>query len=69
MADTVGRKCLCNGLMATVGLGQQRPGHAEDPILTAGDEVMHLARYLPSAGDSYGAADVIRWLLGEPATA
>jgi len=68
-ADTVGRKCLCNGLMATVGLGQQRPGGPEDPILTAGDEVVHLARYLPESRDAYGAADVIRWLLGEPATA
>lgn len=67
--ETVGRKCLCNGLMATAGLGQQRPGGAEDPILTAGDEVMHLARYLPADRDSYGAADVIRWLLGEPAHA
>jgi hypothetical protein len=55
--------------MATVGLGQQRAGGPEDPILTAGDDVMHLARYLPADRDSYGAADVIRWLLGEPAHA
>lgn len=67
--QTVGRKCLCNGLMATVGLGQQRAGGAEDPILTAGDEVAHLARYLPPDRDSYAAADVIRWLLGEPVPA
>lgn len=69
VAATVGRKCLCNGLMATAGLGQPRPGGTEDPIVTAGDEVMHLARYLPAAGDSYGAADVIQWLLGKPAPA
>lgn len=69
LADTIGRKCLCNGLMATVGLGQQRLTGPEDPILTAGDEVAHLARYLPSDRDTYGAADVIRWLLGEPAPA
>jgi NAD(P)H-dependent flavin oxidoreductase YrpB (nitropropane dioxygenase family) len=68
-ADTVGRKCLCNGLMATVGLGQWRPAGVEDPILTAGDEVVYLARYLPRDRDSYAAADVIRWLLGEPAPA
>jgi len=67
LADTVGRKCLCNGLMATAGLGQLRPDGTEDPIVTAGDEVIHLARYLPAAGDSYGAADVIQWLLGPPA--
>jgi NAD(P)H-dependent flavin oxidoreductase YrpB (nitropropane dioxygenase family) len=69
LADTVGRKCLCNGLMATVGLGQVRAARAEDPILTAGDEVAQLAHYLPANRDSYGAADVIRWLLGEPAFA
>jgi NAD(P)H-dependent flavin oxidoreductase YrpB (nitropropane dioxygenase family) len=69
LADTVRRKCLCNGLMATVGLGQVRAALAEDPILTAGDEVAQLARYLPANRDSYGAADVIRWLLGEPAFA
>jgi len=68
-ADTVGRKCLCNGLMATVGLGQVRHARAEDPLLTAGDEVAQLARYLPAGRESYGAADVIRWLLGEPAFA
>lgn len=67
LADTIGRKCLCNGLMATTGLGQLRADSPEDPIVTAGDEVMHLARYLPAAGDSYGAADVIQWLLGKPA--
>lgn len=69
LADTIGRKCLCNGLMATVGLGQQRLTGVEDPIITAGDEVARLARYLPPDRDSYGAADVIRWLLAEPAPA
>ena len=67
--ETAGRKCLCNGLMATVGLGQQRPEGAEDPLLTAGDDVANLARFLPADRDTYGAADVIRWLLGEPAHA
>ncbi len=67
LEETVSRKCLCNGLMATVGLGQQRPDGAEDPIITAGDDVANLARFLPPDRDSYGAADVIRWLVGEPA--
>jgi nitronate monooxygenase len=69
LEETIGRKCICNGLMATVGLGQQRSDGAEDPILTAGDDVANLARFLPAGRDSYGAADVIRWLLGEPALA
>jgi nitronate monooxygenase len=69
LTETIGRKCLCNGLAATVGLGQQRPDGAEDPIITAGDDVANIARFLPPDRDSYGAADVIRWLLGEAAPA
>jgi NAD(P)H-dependent flavin oxidoreductase YrpB (nitropropane dioxygenase family) len=67
--ETKGRKCLCNGLMATVGLGQIRSTGPDDPILTAGDDVSYIARFLPPDRDSYGAADVIRWLLREPALA
>jgi len=64
IADTVGRKCICNGLMATVGLGQKRPdGSAEPPILTAGNEVSNVARFLKPGADSYTAADVINALL------
>ncbi|MBI2496606.1 MAG: nitronate monooxygenase [Opitutae bacterium] len=62
--DTVGRKCLCNGLAATVGLGQLRAGHREQPIVTAGDEAADLARLLPAGADSYRAEDVIRYLRG-----
>lgn len=68
-AETIGRKCLCNGLMAAVGLGQSRAVGSEDPIVTAGDDVVNLARYLPAGRHSYGAADVVRWMLGEPALA
>jgi nitronate monooxygenase len=66
-ADTVGRKCLCNGLMATCGLGQWRAGRQEDPIVTAGDDIAHLAHLIMGNRDTYRAADLIRWLL--PATA
>jgi len=67
--DTKGRLCLCNGLMANLGLGQFRANGREDPLITAGDDVANLARFLPAGADSYRAADVIRWLLGSPATA
>ncbi len=69
LEETVGRKCICNGLAATAGLEQQRSTGAEEPIVTAGDDATYLARFLPPDCDSYGAADVIRWLLGEPALA
>ncbi len=45
-----GRKCVCNGLLATVGLGQ-------DATL--------VAEFLTPGRDSYSAADVIRRLLDQ----
>lgn len=64
--ETVGRKCLCNGLMANLGLGQSRPaGEVEAPLLTAGDDLPLLTEYLTDGRRSYGADDVIdRLLLG-----
>jgi nitronate monooxygenase len=62
--ETVGRKCLCNGLAATVGVGQSRTdGDVELPIVTAGDELLQLASYFDFTRESYSAADVIRLLL------
>jgi nitronate monooxygenase len=62
--QTLGRKCVCNALPATVGVGQVRPqGPAELPLVTAGDDLAHLAQFLPPEGDSYSAADVLRQLL------
>jgi nitronate monooxygenase len=62
--DTSGRKCLCNGLAATVGFGQVRDGVAEPNLITAGDEVVDLARLVPAGAESYRAEDVIRYLRG-----
>lgn len=66
--DTINRKCLCNGLMATVGLPQrQRNGYVERPLVTAGDEVKHLAHFLQDGKTSYTASEVIQYLLmGQP---
>jgi NAD(P)H-dependent flavin oxidoreductase YrpB (nitropropane dioxygenase family) len=67
LAETEGRKCLCNALMADVSLGQALPetqGSGEKPLLTAGDEVVHLHEFLRPGADSYTAADVIERLLG-----
>jgi nitronate monooxygenase len=62
--DTVGRKCLCNGLAATVGLGQVRRGIREPALVTAGNEVADLARLAAGDADRYSATDVIRYLRG-----
>jgi nitronate monooxygenase len=62
--QTHGRKCVCNGLSATVGIGQVRAqGPAELPFVTAGDDLAHVAEFLSPGRDSYSAADVIRRLL------
>ncbi len=66
-ADAVGRKCLCNGLAATVGLGQSRPDGDELPIVTAGDELADIARLATAGGEGYTAGDVVRYLRGRVA--
>ena len=67
--DTVGRQCLCNALLANVGLGQQRAGgDVEPPILTAGDDLKGIAKFL-GGRKRYSAADVIAYLLGRKTTA
>jgi nitronate monooxygenase len=61
--DTVGRQCLCNALMANIGLGQVRDeGRVEPPILTAGDDLMGIAKFL-GGRERYSAGDVIDYLL------
>jgi nitronate monooxygenase len=62
--DTVGRKCLCNGLTATVGFAQRRRnGYVEPPLVTAGDDLVHIGRFLRNGRSSYTAAEVVRNLL------
>ncbi|HTY86206.1 MAG TPA: nitronate monooxygenase [Candidatus Acidoferrum sp.] len=66
VADTQGRKCLCNGLVANVGLPQLRAdGEPELALMTAGDDVANIAQFLPIGGDTYTAADVVHCLLAE----
>lgn len=65
-ADTVGRKCVCNGLLSTIGMGQVIENGALEPaLITAGNDAAALARYLPTNQKTYSARDVIRYLLGE----
>ena len=64
LEDTVGRKCLCNALMANIGHAQVREGGTEEPpILTAGDELKGIATFLKGR-QRYSASDVIDYLLG-----
>ena len=63
LADTVGRMCLCNSLLATIGLAQARDrGRVEPALLTSGDELIRLGGFL-AGRTHYSAADVISYLL------
>jgi nitronate monooxygenase len=65
LAEAEGRKCLCNGLLATAGYGQTRKdGTVEPPIVTAGDDIVNLSKFLRPGENSYSASDVIALLLG-----
>ena len=64
--DTVGRKCLCNALMANIGHAQTRKdGSAEPPLVTIGDDLNTAAQFLTAERESYSAADVVKELLSK----
>jgi NAD(P)H-dependent flavin oxidoreductase YrpB (nitropropane dioxygenase family) len=58
--DTVGRKCLCNGLMSNIGLGQTRvDGYAEPALLTAGNDLACITPFVTQERPWYHARDVV----------
>lgn len=62
-AELEGRKCLCNGLMANIGLGIPRvDGYLEQPLVTVGDCFNQLCDLVRGWGDTYTAQDVIEYL-------
>ncbi|MBU3643003.1 MAG: nitronate monooxygenase [Candidatus Nanopelagicaceae bacterium] len=62
--DIDGRKCLCNGLMANIGLPQVRKdGYVEAPIVTLGSDIEGAKVLLKSHPDGYGADEAVNWLL------
>jgi hypothetical protein len=64
--ETVGRKCLCNGLVANIGLGQQRAdGYEEPPLLTAGNDLACLRPFISADRLSYHARDVVKSLVSQ----
>lgn len=60
---TESRMCLCNGLMATIGLGQVRADGSEPPLVTAGDDFSFLPHVLGENRSVYRASDAIEYLL------
>ncbi len=65
-----GRKCVCNGLLANIGLAQLQPsGVAEEPLLTSGTDTSTVRALVSECGMRYSAEDVIEHILGATATA
>ena len=64
-ASLAGRKCICNGLFANIGMGQILADGTREPYLvTLGDDFAGVGRFCTAAKPDYTAADVIRLLLG-----
>jgi len=63
LEETVGRKCLCNALLADVGHGQLRgDGVVEKPLITSGDDLRRIGEFAQGRLE-YTACDVIDYLL------
>jgi nitronate monooxygenase len=62
--DTVGRKCLCNALLANAGMPQRlNDGSEEKCLITMGDDLIEVGRFCSADHPDFSAADVVRVLL------
>jgi nitronate monooxygenase len=62
--DTVGRKCLCNCLLADIGMQQIKKDGSEEPgLVTTGDDLDCVLQFLREGEESYSAADAVKKLL------
>jgi nitronate monooxygenase len=63
LGDVAGRGCLCNNLSATAGYPQHRKdGYVEAPIVTAGDGLVGIGKYIKPGHSSYTLQDVLDYL-------
>lgn len=58
--DTVGHKCICNGLMTAAGLNYDQN---EPPIVTLGDDLSFLSNLMSDENAGYDTEDVFRYIL------
>ncbi len=65
LQDTVGRKCICNALVANIGLPQSRKGGIKETVIvTCGNDVANISLFLRHPSDSsYSAAHVVELLM------
>ena len=63
-ADTVGRKCLCNALMANIGLGQvRRNGYVEQPAVTLGQDLAGARALMALHPGGWTGREAVDWLM------
>jgi NAD(P)H-dependent flavin oxidoreductase YrpB (nitropropane dioxygenase family) len=63
-SETVGRKCLCNGLMASIGLGQIRPDGYEEPrLVTMGSDLSGAKELIKKYPHGWTATQAIEYML------
>ena len=63
--DTIGRNCLCNSLRATAGYAQHlKNGDVELPLVTAGDGLAAIGKYIKPGHHTYTVQDVLDYLTG-----
>ncbi|MEJ6572804.1 MAG: nitronate monooxygenase [Akkermansiaceae bacterium] len=69
--ETAGRKCLCNSLMANIGMGQLRKSKDENetgmveelPLVTCGDDISTVSILATVEKPHYTATDVLNYML------
>jgi nitronate monooxygenase len=62
--STAGKTCLCNALVATIGHPQIRSGrYIEKGLVTSGDDLTGITRFMPQDALVYSAAHVVKRLL------
>ena len=65
LEDTLGRKCLCNALVANVGMPQRlADGSSELPLVTLGDDFENIGQFCQNGNPEFSAADVVHRILG-----
>jgi nitronate monooxygenase len=61
--DCEGRRCLCNGLLATIGMGQKRRDRLVQPLVTMGEDLSFLDKVDCGESGLPSAEGVINYLL------
>jgi nitronate monooxygenase len=62
--DCEGRQCLCNGLLATIGIGQLRRGRQVQPLVTLGEDLSFIDSVALCESGMPSVQGLVEYLLG-----